>query len=219
MKKIIYFILFIMLFLSSANIFIANAEYNTESNIKKAILVEDYIIRHKAKIEEFIKKYNLSENSNLTKDIEELNQSIQALRKIQNTSIEKQKAEEVMQAIIVRIKNVNESLEAKLREEKKAYELKINTKLKAYSNLWIKLSDKIDSINLKIAQNIFKNKEVLSLKESKIKLNLIKLNKESQKLRNFWNIKFSSEKEIKDSFIRILQNIKREITLMKTTLK
>ena len=219
MKKIIYFILFIMLFLSSANLITANAEYNTESNIKKAILVEDYIIRHKSKIEEFIKKYKLSENSNLTKDIEELDQSIEALRKIQNTNIEKEKAEEVMQAIIVRIKNVNESLEAKLREEKKAYMYRINIKLKAYSRLWIKLSDKIDSINIKIATNIFKNKEILSLKESKIKLNLIKLNKESQKLRNFWNINFNSEKEIKDSFIRILKNIKREITLMKTTLK
>ena len=219
MKKIIYFILFIMLFLSSGYQFTTNAEFNTESNIKKAILVEDYILRHKNKIEEFIKKYSLPVNSNLTKDIEVLDESIEALRKIQNTNIDKSKAENIIQAIIIRIKNVNESLEAELRKEKSIYEAKIEKKLKAYSVLWIKLSDKIDSINLKIAQNIFKDKKVLSLKESKIKLNLIKLNKESQKLRNFWNINFKSEKEIKDSFIRILKNIKREITLMKNTLK
>ena len=219
MKKIIYFILFIMLFLSSGYQFTTNAEFNTESNIKKAILVEDYILRHKNKIEEFIKKYSLPVNSNLAKDIEVLDESIEALRKIQNTNIDKLKAENIIQAIIIRIKNVNESLEAELRKEKSIYEAKIEKKLKAYSVLWIKLSDKIDSINLKIAQNIFKDKKVLSLKESKIKLNLIKLNKESQKLRNFWNINFKSEKEIKDSFIRILKNIKREITLMKNTLK
>ena len=43
--------------------------------IKKAILVEDYILRHKNKIEEFIKKYSLPVNSNLTKDIEVLDES------------------------------------------------------------------------------------------------------------------------------------------------
>jgi hypothetical protein len=47
------------------------------------------------------------------------------------------------------------------------------------------ISGKIDSINLKIAKNIFTNKNILSEKESKIKENLIKLNKESLKLKNF----------------------------------
>jgi hypothetical protein len=59
----------------------------------------------------------------------------------------------------------------------------------------------------------------LTQKELNLKENLIQLNKESQKLRNLKYIDFKSENEIKDSFIRILKNIKREIDLMKIVLK
>lgn len=219
MKKIVYSILFTTFFLFSSNVFAWKIEYNTESNIKKAILVENYIVKHKSKIGDFIKKYNISSSTLLENDINELNESIEALKQIQNTDIEKVIAEEVMQAIILRVKNVNDSLKTKLKAKKEEFEKKLKKKKEIYSRLWVKLSDKIDNINIKIATNIFKDKKVLSLKESKIKLNLIKLNKESLKLRNFWNIHFKSEKEIKDSFIRILKNIKREIWLMKETIK
>jgi len=219
MKKIVYYILFILSFLSFCSVSALETEYNTETNVKKAILVEDYIVRHKWKVEEFIDKYNITNNWSLNNDIIELEESIEALKKIQNTDIHKEAAEEIIQAVIKRIKRVNENLKIKLKEEKLRFEKELNTKKNTYSKLWIKLSDKIDSINLKVAKNIFKDKTILSLKESKIKQNLINLNKESLKLRNFWNFVFTSEKEIKDSFIRILKNIKREVASMKEQLK
>ncbi|MFK7780256.1 MAG: hypothetical protein QM490_03825 [Candidatus Gracilibacteria bacterium] len=219
MNKIVYFILFTLLFLFSSNIVAGNIEYNTESNIKKALLVEDYLSRHKGKIDDFIKKYNIFNNSNLLSDLNELDESIKALKKIQNTDIEKQKAEEVILAVINRIKRVNESLKIQLEIEKDIFERNLKSKKNAFSKLGIKIANKINSINLKIAQNIFKDKQALSPKESKIKQNLIKLNKESLKLKNFGNINFKSEEEIKDVFVRILQNIKIEINSMKETLK
>lgn len=218
MNKIIYYLLYLFLFFFSTNIFASVNEYNTESNIKKAVLIQDYIVRHKIKIEKFITKYNIKSDNNLNSDIQVLNESILALKKIQNTNIKKKNAEEIIQAILVRIKNVNESLKTKLKNEKKVFEKKLNKKKLVYAKLWIKLSKKIDNINIKIATNIFKNKRILNLKESKIKLNLIKLNKESINLKNFWSIEFKSEKEIKDRFINILTNIKKEISLMKNEL-
>lgn len=219
MKKIIYLILFNILLIFSCNSFAIEIEYNTESNIWKAILVEDYIKTHKEKIEDFISKYNISEDDEINKNINILNESIEALQKIQNLEIEKQKAEEIIQAIIKRIKIVNNNLKINLEIKKADFEKKLLKKKENYSKLWIKLSNKIDDINIKIARNIFKDKEVLSLKESKIKQNLIQLNKESIKLKNLWNIDFKSEKEIKDSLIRILTNIKREVNSMKNNLK
>jgi hypothetical protein len=85
--------------------------------------------------------------------------------------------------------------------------------------LWKKISDKIYNINLKIARNIIKDNNDLSITELKIKDNLINLNKESQKLRNFWDISFKNEKEMKDAFVNILKNIKTEVSLMNDTLK
>lgn len=194
-------------------------QINTQNNIEKAVLIEDYIKRHKNNIENFINKYNLKNNDELESEIKVLTESIKALEKIKTTQIEKEKAEEIIKAVLVRIKKTNESLKTKLKIEKELFEKKLKQKQELYGKLWIKIAQKIDSINLKIAQNIFKNKEVLSMKESKIREHLIKLNKESKKLKNFWNIQFKSENEIKDSFVRILNNIKRDVNLMKVTIK
>ncbi len=219
MKKILYLIFFTTLFLFFNNVFSAEIKYNTENNIKKAILLEDYITKHKSKIENFIKKYKINNNIDIKNDIKWLNDTIIALKKIQTKDIEKEIAENVIKSILIKIKNINNNLKIKLKAEKNKIETKLNKKKELYSKLWIKLSNKINDINLKIALKIFKNKKELSEKELKIKENLIKLNKESKKLKNFWNINFKSENEIKNSFIRILKNIKKEIDLMKTTIK
>lgn len=219
MKKIIYYILFNIIFIFSTNTFAWNFEYNTEFNIKKAILVEDYIIRHKSKIEDFIHKYNINNNSNINNHIKEYEQTIEILKKTQNTNIEKEKAEEIIKVVIIKIKEINDTLKSKLKVEKEKYTKKLEIKKLNYFKLWKKLSKKIDNINIKIATKIFKNKTILSFKESKIKLTLLRLNKESVKLRNFWNNKFNSEMELKKSFMDILNNIKKEIKLIKNELK
>ena len=219
MKKIVYFILFISFFLFSSNSYAISGIYNTESNIKKAILVEDYIIKHRGRIENFIIKYEIENNNVLISELKWLNESIEALQKIQNTSIEKEIAEDIMKAILIRIKKINENLKKQLKIEKDKFQKKINKKKDIYSKLWIKLSDKINNINLKIAKKIYKNDSILSLKEWKIKKNLINLNIQSLKLRNFWSINFKSEKEIKETFINILKKIKIEVSEMKSILK
>lgn len=217
-KIILFFIVFICVF---SNFWNTNAinQVNTQNNIDKAILIEDYIKRHKANIENFIIKYDLEKNESLKKEISILNESIKALEKIKNHKVEKEKADEVISGVLNTIKNTNESLKTKLKIEKNIFEKKLKQKQELYVKIWIKIASKIDNINLKIAQNIFKDKEVLSMKESKIRESLIKLNKESKKLKNFWSFQFNSENEIKDSFIRILKNIKREVNFMKSTIK
>lgn len=218
MKKIVYLIIYTTLLLTFSNSFASDIEYNTDSNIKKAILVEDYIIRHKEKIENFLDNYDIKDNKELNNDLKILNDSIIAIRKIQNTDIEKKKAEDIIQNILNRIKTVNENLKVKLKIEKELYEKKLDQKKQAYSLLWKKISDKIYNINLKLARNILKDKQNLSFKELQIKNNLINLNKESQRLKNFWDMEFKSEYDIKETFINILKNIKNEINLMNKVL-
>lgn len=219
MKKVIYFIIFNILILLFNKAWAIDIEYNTEYNIKRAILVEDYVIRHKEKIDDFIIKYDLIWNDNLFNDLKIINESIVALKKIQNTNIEKKKADDIMQAVLDRIKIVNENLKTKLKIEKEKFKEKLNLKKQNYQKLWIKITDKIYNINLKIAKNIIKQENWLSLKELEIKNNLIILTRESQKLKNFWNMDFKSEKEMRDEFIQILKNIKSEINYMNETLR
>jgi len=219
MKKIVYFLLFVLIFTLSNNVFSFDIEYNTSSNVKKALLVEDYISRHKGKIDSFIKKYNIFNNKTIIKNINELDESILALKKIQNTNIDKIKADEILLAVLNRIKKTNESLKIQLKIEKDIFEQNLKSKKNAFSKLWIKIANKINSINLIIAKKIFKNKDNLSEKELLLKQNLINLNKESLKLKNFSNITFKSESSIKETFVEILQKIKLEINSMKKILK
>ncbi len=219
MKKVIYFIIFNFLLLLFNKTLALDIEYNTEYNVKRAILVEDYVIKHKEKIDNFLKTYNVVWDDNLYNDLKIINESIDALRKIQNTNVEKKKADDVMQAVLERIKIVNEDLKIKLKQEKERFKERLNQKKQTYQKLWIKISDKIYNINLKIAKKIINQNDWLSLKELDIKNNLIVLNRESQKLKNFWNIDYKSEKEMRDAFVQILRNIKSEINYMNETLR
>jgi len=218
MKKIVYFIVFILSIVSSTNV-LAGEYNNTENTITKANLIESYIQKHKLRIENFINKYNIKDTSHLQDSIKELNESITALNKIKNGEIDPNKSEEIINAIIKRIKYINEDLKRKLNTEKIAFEKTLKKKKDIYSNLWIKISEKIDDINIKIAKKVLIKNKILSEEELKVKEHLIRLNKESKKLKYFWNINFKSEKEIKDSFVRILNNIKREVNEMKKSLK
>jgi uncharacterized membrane protein YqhA len=82
MKKIVYFIVFILSITTFNNVLAYNN--NDENTITKAILIETYIQKHKVRIEEFIKKYNIKDTSHLQANIKELDESIIALNKIKN---------------------------------------------------------------------------------------------------------------------------------------
>ena len=216
MKKIIYFLLFSLVISISNTVY---ASKNQDNIIKKAVLVENYIKKHKEKIEKFIDKYDIKDSKYIKNNIKELNESILALNKIKNSQISNEKSEEIIKTILKRIKYINENLKEKLIIEQQLFEKKLKRKKEIYSRLWDKLSNKIDQINIKIIKSIYSNNKISNEKKEKIKNNLMRLNKESKKLKYFWKINFKSEKEIKDSFVRILKNIKREVKIMKNTLK
>jgi len=216
MKKIVSIILFTLFIIQHNSVI---AEYNQDISISKAILVETYIIKHKERIKNFIKKYKIQNSKTLENDIKELDESIIALAKIKNWKIISSQSEDIINAIIQRIKIINENLKINLNKQKLHFEHNLKKKKKSYSLLWLKISKKIDAINIKIAKALLKTKNTNISEKNKIKNHLIKLNKESKKLKYFWNINFKSEKEIKDSFVRILNNIKREVNEMKKSLK
>ncbi len=217
MKKIVSIILFTLFIIQINNTVFS--EYNQDNTISKAILVETYIIKHKERIKNFIKKYKIQNSKTLENDIKELDESIIALNKIKNWETNSSQSEDIINAIIKRIKIINEDLKINLNNQKLSFEYNLKKKKSTYSLLWLKISEKIDAINIKIAKALLKTENADMLEWNEIKEHLIKLNKESKKLKYFWNIDFKSEKEIKDSFVRILNNIKREVNEMKKSLK
>ena len=63
------------------------------------------------------------------------------------------------------------------------------------------------------------NKEILNSKESILKENLNRIAEISRELKDFWEINFNSEKEIKTYFKNIIQDIRRELLKLKENIK
>ncbi|MBT3727035.1 hypothetical protein HOG21_05110 [bacterium] len=129
MKKI-FIIFFIFISFFSSYVY-AN---NTEENIKKAVLVENYITNQKEKIEEYIIKYSIY-NKTINYNISELDNLIKILKSIQNKNIEKDKAEKMLIKILKKIKSVNNELKILLKKEKDLYNKEFIKKLNLYSEL------------------------------------------------------------------------------------
>jgi len=133
MKKIVYFIIFILSILSVNNVLAS--EYNNENIIKKAVLIEDYIKKHKIRIEDFIQKYNIKDTSYLKESINELDESIIALNKIKNSEIPIEQSEKIIQTILKRIKDINDKLKDKLYIEKNNFDNRLKSTRNEYSIL------------------------------------------------------------------------------------
>ena len=61
-------------------------------------------------------------------------------------------------------------------------------------------------------------KKILTERELKIKTSLKKLSNLSKDLKYFWNNQFNSEEEIKTLFIKILKDIKNQISILKSNI-
>lgn len=227
MKKIFIYIFFItILFLNKEVGAISYTEeikldlnpviVNTENNINWARLIEKYLSKLKKELEIFNTKYDITWDKETTDFFKKIDKMILSLRKIQTISVEKNTAEEVMSSIIKEMKELNPKIKKYLKNKKISIEKETSKVKENYSDFSEKLSKSLSiftiELSLKLKKSEIKNKDII--------LEHIKnLEKENRKLVNFDNIFFNNPSEVKSSFIRILNNIKREISEIKKLLK
>lgn len=178
--------------------------------VQKAELIEKYILEHREKIILFAEKYSLGGNKKVRESIRELDDLVDYVDQIKKRKIETSIAETALIEIVKQIKQINTSLQYILRDEKESFERRLEKTQKKYQELWEKLSHILGQVILKIIDD-FGNTSNLSEKEKRIIPHLKNLEWESQKLKNIGVIQFQNEAELKQSFLRILKNIKREI--------
>lgn len=190
---------------------------NESVSKEKIELIEDYITKHKRKIELFAKKYEIKNNKQLNASINDLSDMIIILRKLKNNSLEQPRIDEIVQKIVEKLKQINWELKPILKDSKEVFEQKLHKKSQQYSFLWAKVWEQLDRLIKNTIENLNKKNLAHSQKKNIITA-LINLEKESKKLKNFQNIPFSNQKEMKDWFLRILKNIKRELLNVKKIL-
>ena len=113
-----------------------------------------------------------------------------------------------------KLRKINDELKNLLKEKKELFEEQLKNKALSYSKLWKKVSLWLNNLIKKIAI-ITKNKNIEKSKKKQILVHLRKLELYSNNLKNFINIEFSNEKELKVWFIEILKNIKIEMIWIK----
>lgn len=218
MKKIVK-ILIIMCLLPIYNLTSAFDEYiYTNNNKEKSILIEKYLIEHKQKIINFTIKYDVINDIEINKNIEKINFLIESLQKIQYNNIEKDREDLIINTILNEIKKINELLKIQLKDRKDNYENRIENKKNQYSNLWIKLASSIDRI-IKSFDYLNKIESYkLTSNENQLKKSVKNLNDLSTILKLFSKINFDNEKDIEDTFLKIILEIRKEMNVIKQNL-
>lgn len=192
--------------------------YSWKSNVEKTILIEKYLIEHKTKIVNFSIKYNAERDIEINRSIDKIDYLIESLNKIQNNNLDVKTEDLAITTILNEIKKVNDALKITLNKKKDSFELNLRVKKDFYSNLWYKLSFKIEEIHSVMYDKKIYEKKILTERELKIKTSLKKLSNLAKDLKYFWNNQFNNEDEIKVSFIKILKDIKNHINILKTNI-
>ena len=192
--------------------------YSWKSNVEKTILIEKYLIEHKTKIVNFSIKYNAERDAEINRSIDKIDYLIESLNKIQNNNLDVETEDLAITTILNEVKKINDSLKITLKKKKDSFELNLKVKKDFYSNLAYKLSFKIEEIHSLMYDKKIYEKKILTERELKIKTSLKKLSNLSKDLKYFWNNQFNSEEEIKTLFIKILKDIKNQISILKSNI-
>jgi len=209
----LFVILYWILFFSTA--YMEEDPYVWKSNIEKTMLIEKYLLWHKEKIINFSMKYEVENDVEIKKSLGRINYLIESLNKIQNNSLDEDKENLVITTILSEIKKVNDDLKLTLQKKKDSFEVNLKIKKDFYSNLWYKLSFKIEEIyNVMYDEKLYNN-NYLNENETKTKNALNEINSLSKDLKYFSYKDFDSQNQIKQEFIQILKDIRKQILILK----
>ena len=189
-----------------------------ENEIDKLELIERYIVNYKKNISLVVAKYEIKDNKDIKDTTESLNFLVEIISEVRDSNMSEQEKERVVKFLTKNLKEINWKSKETLKKWKEDFDKKVKQIQESYSKLWLKISWQLDFFIQKI-HKLKLNKEILNSKESILKENLNRIAEISRELKDFWEINFNSEKEIKTYFKNIIQDIRRELLKLKENIK
>ena len=171
-----------------------------ETEIDKLELIERYIVNYKKNISLVVAKYEIKDNKDIKDTTDSLNFLLEIISKVKDSNMSEQEKERVVKFLTKNLKEINWKSKETLKKWKEDFDKKVKQIQESYSKLWL-------------------NKEIHNTKESILKENLNRIAEISRELKDFWEINFNSEKEIKTYFKNIIQDIRRELLKLKENIK
>lgn len=189
-----------------------------ENEIDKLELIERYIVNYKKNISLVVAKYEIKDNKDIKDTTDSLNFLLEIISKVKDSNMSEQEKERVVKFLTKNLKEINWKSKETLKKWKEDFDKKVKQIQESYSKLLLKISWQLDFFIQKI-HKLKLNKEILNSKESILKENLNRIAEISRELKDFWEINFNSEKEIKTYFKNIIQDIRRELLKLKENIK
>ena len=183
---------------------------NTEKNINQANVMENEVVNFRKKLILIQKKYKLENDNIIKKSIKDLYEIIYILRKIQTTKINKNTADYVIKVVINDLKNINIVTKSYLKNIK----LKLNKTKEKYNKISIRLNKTLNKITLSFIK-YYQKKENITKKDKEIIKIVQKIYSKSLKLKEFKNIIFYNEEDMKQYLVKILKDLKKDFRKIK----
>lgn len=183
---------------------------NTEKNINQASAIENEVADFRKKLILIQKKYKLENDNIIKKSIEDLYEIIYILRKIQTTKINKNTANYVIKVVINDLKNINIVTKSYLKNIK----LKLNKSKEKYNKISIRLNKTLNKITLSFIK-YYQKKENITKKDKKIIKIVQEIYSKSLKLKEFKNIIFYNEEDMRQYLVKILKDLKKDFRKIK----
>ena len=186
----------------------------TNSEISEAKLLQTYVVRYREKINALYDSYSQDKSQVMTNANVILSKMSLYLKKIQEDPITKEDATQIMKSIVNDLKILNSRMKVYLEQEQIILTQKIEFQKNRYTTISKRISGILDTIISQLSQSLTK-KENLSLKEKTIVRSLVKIREENNKIKQFKNVSFHSENEMKNYLRKIIDNIRSEIITIK----
>lgn len=192
-----------------------NYEKVSQQDISRARLLESYLKRYKIQINDLYLSYDIQNSAILKETNAKIDDMTQALRRIQKRPVDPDAVGEVISKIISEITVIDNKMEERLQKQKNIFDEQLIQKKKQYIAVWKKLRSALDTISARLT-SVLSQKETLSQKEKAIVRSLKRIRDESEKIKRFQDIPFSTEAQMKNYFQTSIINIKREIGIIRT---
>lgn len=186
----------------------------SKNNISAAKLLQKYVESYEEKINALLDSYN-SQNTEIIKAV---NKSLKKMSKsldiVQYKSVDPLVVHEIMQSIVTDLKTINNSMKVYLEQERQLSLMRLQAIQDNYIKIGIKISTILDNLVDALSYSLVQKKS-LSEKEKEIVRSLVIIREQSSKIKNFKNISFTSQWEMKEYFQEIIFTIRAEIISMK----
>ena len=183
-------------------------------NITEASLLQTYVTRYRENINNTYESYSSQESIIIENTDKTLGNMNKVLRSIQQNNVAPEVVNEVMQSIVRDLKTINSRMKVFLQQQRDIHDQNLSDKKAQYEKIGVKISKILDTLITWHTRKLIQIESISERQKNLVKV-LVKIQEENSKIKDFSEIRFEDEWQMRTYFQNIINNIRREVQNMK----